>query len=302
MISVIVATYNGESVLPLTLQAFTELRLPSQEIEFIVVDNASTDGTSDVIKEFSNLLPITYLKEERKGKAFAIHTGIAASGGSFVIMTDDDVIPDKNWLVEYENLANTKQDYSVFLGQIKPYWLKTPPDWLQQLAENGRSCGCTNSKADDGEITFHSAKGANIGVRREVLDKVAFREDLWIAGENKVGGEDTDFVRQAAEHGFKLWFSKKISLQHIVKPHEITMRAVCKRYFRIGRSISAVTPKSTEHGKLVFGYPRWIVSSLFKMNLIVCGYFLIFQRYKAMSKMLDMAILYGKAYQNKLAD
>jgi hypothetical protein len=38
------------------------------------------------------------------------------------------------------------------------------------------------------------------------------------------------------------------------------------------------------------------------MSLIVCGYFLIFQRYKAMSKMLDMAILYGKAYQNKLAD
>jgi len=216
-------------------------------------------------------------------------------------MTDDDVIPDKNWLVEYENLSNTKNEYSVFLGQIKPYWLKTPPEWLKRLAEKGRSCGCTNGDAVDGEITFHAAKGANMGVRRAVLDKVAFREDLWIAGKNQVGGEDTDFVRQAVEHGFKLWFSKKISLQHIVKPHEITMLAVCKRYFRIGRSISAVTTNSTENEKLLFGYPRWIVFSLIKMSLVACGYFLIFQHYKAMSKMLDIAILYGKAYQNKLA-
>jgi glycosyltransferase involved in cell wall biosynthesis len=193
MISVIVATYNGEHVLPLTLQAFTELTLPSQDIEFIIVDNASTDGTSDVIKEFSNLLPITYLKEERKGKAFAIHTGIAASGGSFVIMTDDDVIPNKNWLVEYESLSNTKNEYSVFLGQVKPYWMKTPPEWLKQLAEKGRSCGCSNVNEIEGDTTYYDAKGANIGVRREVLDKVAFREDLWIAGKNQVGGRRFGF-------------------------------------------------------------------------------------------------------------
>jgi glycosyltransferase involved in cell wall biosynthesis len=299
MISVILASYNGDTVLPLTLKAFTELAIPSQGVEFIIVDNASTDTTSTVIKKFADLLPITYIKEDIKGKAFAIHAGIAASSGSFVILTDDDVIPAKDWFIEYENLSNTKREYSIFLGQIKPYWLKTPPNWLKKLAENGRSHGCTNSCTEDGEVTFHAAKGANIGVRRSVFDTVAFRKDLWIAGKNLVGGEDTDFVRQAVEHGFKLWFSKKISLRHIVKQHEITMWSVSKRYFRIGRSMSAVSPRNTNNDKLLFNYPRWVVSSLFKMGAEAFCYFLILQRYKAMSKIIDMSILYGKAYQDK---
>jgi hypothetical protein len=115
----------------------------------------------------------------------------------------------------------------------------------------------------------------------------------------KWGGEDSDFVKQAVEYGFMLWFSKKISLQHIVKPHEISMLAVYKRNFRIGRSMAAVSPRNTEGEKKLFGYPRWEMPSVIKLGVVTCGYFLIFQRYEAMSKLIDIAILCGKKYQNK---
>lgn len=84
MISVIVATYNGRNVLPLTLKALTALTLPLQGIEFIIVDNASTDATSSVIKKFEELLPMTNVKEDKKGKAFAIRAGIAAIGSMLI--------------------------------------------------------------------------------------------------------------------------------------------------------------------------------------------------------------------------
>jgi len=299
MISVIIATYNGELVLPKTLQALCLLEIPSQGAEFIIIDNASTDKTADILAEYVNKLPLKLIYEAKQGKSYAIEKGIAQAQGDLVLFSDDDVIPNKTWLTSYQQASEQQTEYSVFLGQIRPYWLTKAPDWLIRLSDEGRVCGCTPIKRVAGPASFTWAKGANLCVRKVVLDKISFRDDLWIAGENSAGGEDTDFAKKASENGFKLWFVPKAAVQHIIKPHEMSLRGIWIRYFRIGRSIAALNPEDKFQGVLIFGYPRWVIFKVIKKWGALLLSIAKLEPYILVSKLINIAILCGQQYQYK---
>ncbi len=302
MISVIIATYNGELVLPKTLQALCLLQIPSQGVEFIIIDNASTDETAKLLAEYANKLPLKVLSEAKQGKAFAIHTGIENAKGDLIIFSDDDVIPDVNWLIAYDRAAEQQLEYSVFLGQIRPCWLKNVPDWLSRLTDEGKMGGCTSITLKSGPSDYNYAKGANFAVRKKVLDKISFREDLWVAGENNVGGEDTDFVKKASLSGFKVWFESDACLQHIIRPNEMTLMGIWDRYFRIGRSMAAVSGAKSEkvfNGPKLFGYPRWFLFNTLKQCMKIVILSLKFKRYAFAIEMINLAISCGQQYQLK---
>ena len=91
-ISVVIATYNRAALLESTLdelgrQAFE----PGDEV--IVVDNASTDRTPDVIARAIEKFPvrIRHLREATPGKTPAMNRGIAVARGDILALTDDDV-------------------------------------------------------------------------------------------------------------------------------------------------------------------------------------------------------------------
>ncbi|TRO83357.1 glycosyltransferase [Desulfuromonas acetexigens] len=294
MISVVLATHNGEKTLPITLDAFCQLELPEIGVEFIVVDNASNDSTSSIIKEYLEKIPLKYFYERRKGKVFAINKGLEEARGDLIVLTDDDVVPVKSWLSAFLIAANQHPEAALFLGQIRPYWLGHPPTWLKQLTDIGRSCGCTPITMPEGNVPYHLAKGANMLVRKEVFQKVTLREDLWIAGQDAAGGEDTDFAKKAYELGFGLWFTPNAKIAHIVQPREMTVRAVWKRYYRIGRSIAAVQSEPLIKPKKIFGYPAWPFLHIAKRCLIVIGNIILFKKYGAMVEIINIATTWGR--------
>ena len=299
MISVVIATYNGQTVLPKTLKALSLITVPSQGVEFIFIDNASTDNSAKLLAEYINKLPLTILQEAKQGKSFAIHKGIEQAQGDLIVFSDDDVIPDKEWLVSYEKAAAKKESVSVFLGQIRPCWLAKPPNWLTQLSDDGKVCGCTSLALKSGAASANWAKGANFCIRKEVLESVSFRNDLWVAGKDCLGGEDTDFVKKAEEKGFKLWFVSEACLQHIIKPNEMTVKGIWYRYFRIGRSIENLDNSSANEKVMFIGYPRWFIVQQSKQLMKLLLNVVMFKHYQAMIKVIEIAVSYGQAYQNK---
>lgn len=299
MISVVIACFNGHEVLPKTLAALCLLDTPSQEVEFIIVDNASTDDTRKILDEYVDKLPLKILLETQKGKVYAINKGLQHAKGDLIIFSDDDVIPGKGWLVEYEKVAQKQGKHSVFLGQIRPAWPGRAPKWLERLSDNGLACGCTSKSLVEGPASINWAKGANFCIRRQVLNDVAFRADLWIAGDNLVGGEDTDFVIKAKENGYEPWFVPRASLQHIIRPHEMSLKGICTRCFRIGRSIEALDNNSIAINKTLFGYPRWVFAKILKQAIFLAGYALRFDRYSAVLKMIEIATFAGRQYEKK---
>src|SRR5208282_4181753 len=109
-LSVIIATHNRAPRMEKLLDAFCRLRIaPTVKWELIVVDNASKDGTPEVLSsEVSRgRLPLVHLTEPLIGKTRALNRALKSARGALVVFTDDDVIPEKNWLMAFNEASKS---------------------------------------------------------------------------------------------------------------------------------------------------------------------------------------------------
>ncbi|HEX6202961.1 MAG TPA: glycosyltransferase family 2 protein [Thermoanaerobaculia bacterium] len=91
--SVVVITRNRRASLARTLAGIARLDHPSFEV--IVVDNASTDGTREVVREAG----VRYVfSAARNGISRTRQIGVEAARGEIVAMCDDDCVPEPDWL------------------------------------------------------------------------------------------------------------------------------------------------------------------------------------------------------------
>lgn len=92
MISVIIPVYNGEKVIKRCLDSIVSQSY--KDIEIIVVDDGSVDGTEEAVKNFGGD-KIKYIKQQNRGQGIARNTGISAASGEFLAFVDaDDTICD----------------------------------------------------------------------------------------------------------------------------------------------------------------------------------------------------------------
>jgi len=99
-ISIVIITRNRAEWLNDTLESLTKQSRPADEV--IVVDNASTDNTKEVILSFQGTLNIKYVFEAKRGIPYARNAGLRAAAGDIVVSVDDDCIADVNWLKNIE--------------------------------------------------------------------------------------------------------------------------------------------------------------------------------------------------------
>lgn len=303
MISVVICSHNGERTLPLTLEAMAAVDTPAAGVEYIGVDNASSDRTAAIFDAHRGTLPLTVLSEPRKGKCFALNRAIDRAAGDLVVFADDDVIPERQWLKAFEAAAAAHPDADLFAGQVRHHWLAPAPDWQLRLAEEGRSCGGTPADQPEGPVTPGFFKGANFMVRRKVLEATRFSEDEGLNfGGNALagGGEDTAFVKQAVAGGAATYYVPGASVRHIVRPHEIGLLPVLRRYVRIGRAMvmNSAEPADLEVAHIL-GYPRFVFRTIPVEMLRAGRLWLSGNPHAATQKLVDVATIWGKAVQKR---
>ncbi len=91
-LTVVIPAYNEERRLPETLRNLVAyLMQQSYASQVIVVDDGSRDGTSSIVESFRAEYPwVELIRNDHRGKGFAICTGIAVARGNIILLFDAD--------------------------------------------------------------------------------------------------------------------------------------------------------------------------------------------------------------------
>jgi len=238
-ISVLIATYNRAEILRGTLESMTCLERDGLLVEFVVVDNNSSDDTKEVVESFFDKLPIRYLFESRPGKNCALNKALReVKLGKIVVFTDDDVEPQEDWLQAVKSVSARWLDHSVFGGRIYPVWPQCDiPKWVK--VDFIRRCGFSAHNYADSECLYAQDLypfGANCWYRRNVFaNGRRFCERFGPRPGGYIMGSETSFLIELAKDGYEIVYSPHAIVGHRIQTWQLSAKSIRKRAYRCGR-------------------------------------------------------------------
>jgi cellulose synthase/poly-beta-1,6-N-acetylglucosamine synthase-like glycosyltransferase/peptidoglycan/xylan/chitin deacetylase (PgdA/CDA1 family)/spore germination protein YaaH len=130
-VSVVIAAYNESKVINNTIAALLISDYPN--IEIVIVDDGSTDGTSNTISQtFFDRNNVRVIKKINGGKASALNLGIKECGGEIIVALDADTMFDRSTIGKlvrhFENPAIGAVSGNVKVGNRYNAWT-----WWQAL-------------------------------------------------------------------------------------------------------------------------------------------------------------------------
>ena len=237
-ITVVICTYNGAALLPETLRHIAQQQV-RQEIkwEVIVVDNASTDKTSQVVitewEKHTCDVKLSLLHQPKQGLTFARELALQSARFDFVLFCDDD-----NWLnPNYVNLSYDimmKRPSIGVLGGYGELWFETPPPyWAHKykLFANGPQANAS------GKVHNNRVYGAGFVVRKSAYERLIKAGFSPMLTDRKGGylssGGDYEICYAIAMAGYDIWYEEKLKFKHFM-PKERINSAYYTRFIKEG--------------------------------------------------------------------
>lgn len=265
MLTVIIATHNGSATLARVLDGYKNLEQPMGGYHILIVDNGSTDETQTIINKYIQKLPISYIRIEQRGKNIALNEGIKYVRGDIVIFCDDDIVPDRKFLVKHREFADRSVNAKIWGGAIKPIWPKSPPTWIIEQVPLGAVFGLSDHNLRTGPIAPDMVWGGNMAVRSEVFEAGhRFDESIGPAAGQYAMGSDVEFNIRVALSGYESWFLREAEVGHIIREEQLEKKWILKRAFRFGKMKYARKAKKFERELRFGGIPIWIYRAAIK--------------------------------------
>ena len=226
-VSVIIPIYNGESDVPDLLTSLRHQTYDRPGVEYLVVDNRSTDRTPALLaaaldQAHQDHWPLRVLQETEIQSSYAARNqGIRQAQGDVLVFTDADCRPDPHWLDE---LLRPFEDplIELVVGEIQGLPSR---NWLERYADAAQ----TLSQRYTLEHTFCPyGQTANLALRRSVFKRIGlFRPYLTTGG-------DADFCWRALQtKDTPYQFADKAIVFH---RHRSTLSELAQQWQRYGRS------------------------------------------------------------------
>jgi GT2 family glycosyltransferase len=215
-VAVIVLTWNGRE---LTMECLESLRrCAAADVELVVVDNASDDGTADAIREMHGESVTVIVNDANLGFARGNNVGIEYAlgrGTRYILLLNNDtaVAPD---LIERLS-APLEADAGVGIATPKILYY-TPPDriWFaggEVFLARGTARHVGIREIDRGQYDVERdtdyATGCALMARREVFDRVGLLDPAYVAY-----FEDTDFCMRARRAGWRIRYTPEARVWH----------------------------------------------------------------------------------------
>lgn len=215
-LSTIIVTYNSEKTIEECLQSV------GSQIETIVVDNNSTDSTSDIVKKFTSVKLIQ--NKENLGFGKANNIGVKNSTGDYLFFLNPDCIVEKNTIEKLCDYLDKNLEAAV----VGPKLLNQKGDIQRELSPFPtvlsqalillrlhrlpffQDIVYPNYNFERTQEAEH-LMGAALMVRKEIFEKVGGFDPgffLWF--------EETDLLKRIKETGSKIIYYPEASVTHLV--------------------------------------------------------------------------------------
>lgn len=252
MFTIIICTYNGGNRIERVVNCIVNQTMFDSLVQkVLIVDNCSTDSTSEVIKELTEEnSKIIYLYEPEPGLSNARLCGIKNVDTTWIVFLDDDNFIDQNWLCGVAEYIKTHDGAGAFNGRVIPRFKEALTDEqyvLLKAAYCGLACTCYSETQD---ISIGEYKrmpfGAGLVILREPLENLA--RNGWLASQGRkqdkiISGEDTEMVEWVKESGFRCGFCETVSLYHEINIRRLELGYLRKLYMSFGESYYRIISK-----------------------------------------------------------
>jgi glycosyltransferase involved in cell wall biosynthesis len=226
-LSVVVCTRNRAGFLPTALSYYEKITA-SVPWELVVVDNASSDETQSVLRNFGARAAIDFhsVLEPRIGLSRARNTGWQHARGEIIAFTDDDCYPQQDFVDEvWQNFTETPLAYLG--GRILLY---DPADYPITIQ-------LRDQRLVIDPLTYIHAgliQGANMAARRDVLQKLGGFDEMLGAG-TAFPSEDVDFISRASSAGLTGAYDPRPVVRHHHRRRTKKQVAALRRSYALGR-------------------------------------------------------------------
>ena len=225
MISVVIPVKDGGLDLVRCLDGIAGQEL-DEEVEVVVVDSGSTDGSADVARSAGATVHEIPAAEFGHGRTRNLGAGLAR-GDVLVFTSQDAVAADSAWLARLVAAARSTPDAAGAYGRQLPHPDARPPERFFLDFLYGPEPRVQRLAVGE-ELTFESTLFSNVNaaIPRSVLERFPFHDDLTMS-------EDQEWSRRVLREGYALVYEPRAAVNH---SHAYTVRTAFRRFFDSGVS------------------------------------------------------------------
>lgn len=203
LVSIVSICWNRKADICESLRKIREIDYDNLEV--ILVDNYSTDGTIEEIEE--NFKEVKLIKMFKNIGIEAYNIGFKNAKGKYIIIIDDDSFPHRQAVKRMVERFESDENLGIVAFDVRNFY-NYDSVTMNEIEEN--KVQDTKAEAQDYLMAFN---GAGAGVRRDLLEKVGFYPEEFFLYWNE---QDTAF--RILDAGYKIQFFSDVVSYHKYSP------------------------------------------------------------------------------------
>lgn len=235
VITIVLITWNGWALLERCLRSLVETNQNGPEVEVLVVDNGSDDGTAAGIAAFPW---VRYMPQQTNlGFVRANNLGVAAGRAELVLILNNDTVVEPQAITALVAAAREHPEFDIFVPEMRclaaPAIVDNRGIFLDRTGHFRQlDAGAPVSRARPRSEVFGASGGACL-VRRDVVRRIGLFDEAL-----EFYLEDCDFAARARATGFRALFVPESRVLH--EGSATASREPDRKFFLIQRNMWAL--------------------------------------------------------------